>query len=431
MAILFSAFCTIFQIQKYSYKNMLITIIVMALLVNFSFPIARVIIDISNVLMYSFVQGLGITSGTGGFTGQILTKSGLDTLVSGITSVANASPVFLIALVIFLFIFGMTLLIIAVLFVIRLVALAILIIFSPIAFVGPTLPFLSKYSGEWWDNLFKYCFFGPIMVFMLYVSLKMMTAISSMGGAMQTTAGQTGEAATTKLVGSIAFFSIPIVILWFGMAVAQKMSIAGAGALVDGASKFGKGAGKKLSGYNATKKRYDAYKDERKTRADEKFKKNWGKSLGQKVNNLQDKAQTILPKTKKDRFGSEAAQRRLDMRLKTVNKEAVKNAAEGKEGDGTIDLVSKISTTINMIPDDRAKLSKQDKISKAAEVKQAMSRGKEFEMEVQNRIKTRVAGSEMDKFVNDNKLTGAGKDEIKSAYYAAARKVIDEGEKAK
>ena len=444
MAILFSAFCTIFQISKYSYKNLLLTIIIMALLVNFSFPIARVIIDISNVLMYSFIQGFGITNGSGGFLSQVVNGSGLSKLFANLTTTSDTS--YLIALIIFTFIFAITILVMAVLFVIRLVVLTILVIFSPIAFVGPTLPFLSKYSSDWWDNLFKYSFFGPTMAFMLYVSLKMMTAVSSMGGKMQSTAGKIGD--TPGLISSIAFFSVPIVILWAGMAVAQKMSIIGAGTLVGGAEKFAKGAGKKFGGYNWGKKRLDAYSAERKARADDKFKKNWGKSLGQKVNKWQDTARTLLPATKKDRFGSVAAQKRLDARLANANKEVIKNKSEGKEGITTQDLVGSIAK--HVVPATAPK-TKDEKIDAAANVKQALSRGKEYETQLTQAI--RSTSPEMKAFITqqiqvgnitaaqltpqiqnqidsnnitDNKFVN----QIKGLVSAEARKVIAAGEKA-
>jgi hypothetical protein len=450
IAILFSAFSTIFQVQKYSYKNMLLNIVIMALLVNFSFPIARVIIDIANVIMYTFVQGFGITSGTGGFMGQILTKSGFDSLVTSITSVKDVDTTYLIALIIFLFIFAITLLILALLFVIRLTALAILVIFSPIAFVGPTLPFLSKYSSEWWDNLFKYSFFGPIMVFMLYIALKMMTSISSMGGTMKATAGKVGDGSTASLVASIAFFSIPIVILWFGMAVAQKMSIAFAGTATGAATNFMKGAGKKFGMYNWTKRRVDAYKEERKKRSDEKFKKNWGKTIGGAANRAQDTAHAALPGPFKirgkeyDAFGSGAAQKRLNTRMETANKEAIKNKSEGKDGATTQDLVKNIAKNIVTPP-----TTKDKKIDAAAEVKQALSRGKEYEMQIAQAI--RSVSPEMAAFINsqaqagnitlnpnvqaqitNNNLTDPTTvKQIKSLLSAQSRKLIADAEKAK
>ncbi|MDP1619484.1 MAG: hypothetical protein Q8M12_00635, partial [bacterium] len=56
LVLLFSAFSTIFQVDKYSYKKILLWLVIMALLVNFSYPITRFIIDVSNTLMYTLLS---------------------------------------------------------------------------------------------------------------------------------------------------------------------------------------------------------------------------------------------------------------------------------------------------------------------------------------------------------------------------------------
>lgn len=440
LAILFSAFCTIFQIQKFNYKAMLLTIIIMALLVNFSFPIARVIIDIANVIMYYFAQALNLgidPNASSSMYAQIANASGLGVLVDSVIAKGVKSDTFLLlALVVFLFIFTLTLLVISLLFVIRLIALAILVIFSPIGFVGPIVPVLSSQAGKWWDALFRYSFFGPIMVFMIYIAVQMMGAIVAAQPDMANAAQRITDA--PGVVASIAFFAIPIVILWAGMAFAQTMSIQGAGAVVDGAQKFAKGAGKKFSGFNWTKKRYDAYKAERKTRADEKFKKNWGKSLGGGINKLQDKAQSILPPPVKvrgkeyDVFGSGAAQKRLDTRMTAANKEAIKNKSEGKDGVTTSNLVSNITANINTPP-----VTKDKKIDAAADLKQALSRGKEYETQVIQAI--RSGSPQMNTFIANQIAAGnlpAGAtgathtNQVKALFYTEARKIIAIAEKA-
>ncbi|HLN18638.1 MAG TPA: hypothetical protein VK255_00525, partial [Patescibacteria group bacterium] len=223
LVLLFSAFCTVFQITKYGYKNILLTLIIMALLVNFSFPIARIIIDFSNVIMYFLINGLasdaGLTSTSKSFFVQIANNGGLAQLVKpGSGSAANMGSdlSFLIAAVVFTFIFMVTLVIIAVLLLIRLIVLAVLMIFASVAFVGSIVPFLSKYSSDWWDTLFKQAFFGPVMVFMMVVAFKMMTKLSSYQGKMQNIAAAQSSSEIGNFIAAMAFFSIPIVILWVG-----------------------------------------------------------------------------------------------------------------------------------------------------------------------------------------------------------------------
>jgi len=160
MALLFSAFCTIFQVEKYNYKKILLNLIIMALLVNFSFPITRFIIDVSNIMMYSLIKGLQIPVAS---NGEIFGKIAEGSLIQHIIAPGQPGSVdtsYLIIGVIFIFILLITLLTIAALMVVRVIALTILIIFSPVAFVGSLLSVGSKYTGQWWDNLFKYAFFS-------------------------------------------------------------------------------------------------------------------------------------------------------------------------------------------------------------------------------------------------------------------------------
>ena len=247
LVLLFSAFCTVFQISKYSYKSLLVTLIIMALLVNFSFPIARVIIDFSNVIMYYLINGLGSNIKDGKIFIDFANNGGLADIVNpkvgGSVSV-NSDMSFLIAAIVFTFMFMVTLIIIAILLLIRIVVLAILIIFASIAFVGSIVPFLSKYASEWWDTLFKYAFFGPVMIFMMVVATKMMGEIAKKKGQMSIIATAQTQPEIAKTIAAFAFFSIPIVILWVGIGSAQKMSIAGAGAIVGRGEKFMKWVGR-------------------------------------------------------------------------------------------------------------------------------------------------------------------------------------------
>ncbi|MFA7319286.1 MAG: hypothetical protein WC022_01680 [Parcubacteria group bacterium] len=238
LVLLFSAFSTVFQVDKYSYKGLLKTLVLMALLVNFSFPITRFIIDFSNSLMYYLINtsGLGISNVNGAFP-SIADSSQLSSIIHPATTDIS----YLLAAIVFAWILAITLLIIAGLFVIRTVALAILIIFSSIAFTGSIIPFSASYASKWWDSLFKYAFFGPVMIFMLGVAIKMMGAISKSGMAsMKTVAGQ--QSTDPSLLAAFSFFSIPIIILWAGIIFAQSMSLTGASAVIGRGQKFMKWA---------------------------------------------------------------------------------------------------------------------------------------------------------------------------------------------
>jgi hypothetical protein len=240
MMLLFSAFCTVFQVEKFSYRKILLHLVLMALLVNFSFPIVRFIIDLSNVLMFYFLNSLPNFNASESFT-TIADSAKLQTILT-----AGSDTTAIISAVIFTFILAVTLLIIAVLLLIRTIVLTLLIIFSPIAFTGSIVPSLSEHAHKWWTQLFNNAFFGPIMIFMLYIAIRMMQAIKLQGGVMEKIANNQTKDST--FVAAVSFYALPIIILWLGIGMAQSMGAVGAGAVVGQGKKFMGWAGRNLGG---------------------------------------------------------------------------------------------------------------------------------------------------------------------------------------
>ena len=240
MILLFAAFCTVFQVEQWNLKKVWLSILINALLVNFSFAIARIFIDISNVAMYYFLNHL--FSGTGGGSGSAIMASfseqaKLSVLLAPADFAKAEIPYFLFSIV-FTFILAMTLLVLAVLFLIRLIVLTILLMFSPIGFVGFIFPGTKTFASQWWENLFKYAFFGPVMVFMMMVAITIMKA-SATSGFMGAAAKNVPAGMSANWLASASYFTIPIIILWIAMGISQKMGIAGADKIVGAAKKWG------------------------------------------------------------------------------------------------------------------------------------------------------------------------------------------------
>ncbi|MDR3559397.1 MAG: hypothetical protein P4L58_03285, partial [Candidatus Pacebacteria bacterium] len=243
MMLLFSAFCTVFGIDKYNYKKILLNLVIMALLVNFSYPIALFIVDAANVLMYYFINTLGFSSQLTNVGATLANTGALANIIKPVGSAATNTP-FLLAAVIFVFMFVATLLIVGILLLVRIIVLAILVIFSSIAFVGSIVPGLSSEAGKWWGKLFKQAFFGPIMVFMIYLALALMQSMSTSGVLTKfNAAGQAQGGTLGPFIGPMAFFLLPITILWVGLGFAQSMGAVGASAVVGKGTKFMKGVG--------------------------------------------------------------------------------------------------------------------------------------------------------------------------------------------
>jgi len=124
----------------------------------------------------------------------------------------------------------------------------VLIFSSPVGFVGILVPSLKKYADDWWSALFKQAFFGPIMIFMIYMALKMMEATNK-GGLKDSINASIGtmdkEYSTYSLIiVTGTSMALPIVILWVGFISAQKMGAAGAKMAVSGMKKAGNWARK-------------------------------------------------------------------------------------------------------------------------------------------------------------------------------------------
>ena len=375
MVLLFAAFCTVFQVDKWNLKKVWLSILINALLVNFSFPIARIFIDISNVAMYYFLNHL--FTGTGGGSGSAIMASFGDQAKLGVLlkadDYAKADMTYLLAAIIFTFILGLTLLVLAVMFVIRLVALTILLMFSPIGFVGFIFPGTSKFASDWWDNLFKNAFFGPIMVFMMMVALTIMKAAP-----IETfNAAASGNVAASQVnwIAKAAYYSIPIIVLWTAMGISQSMGIAMADKVVGAGKKWGGKAAMFVSGagkaQNFFKRQKDTFAAARKKRSDEMDKKTIGSRLADKTNDFQDKT-----------FGGEKGKKRLNKRKLTKNREDIKNKSDDNEKATEGTLYTAIDKNIKTPPKTNDEI-----IEAAGQFKQASSRGSKYEKVVEADIK--------------------------------------------
>lgn len=176
-------------------------LIVMALLVNFSYPITMFVIDFSNSAMYYLIGSIAdSTSATlakfSGFATTIYDSAGVsDDLVDILLSI------------IFLFIFLCTLMAVGLNLLIRILAFSILIILSPAGFAFAFFPDTKSIANSWWSALFKYAFMGPVMVFFIYLANLIFNIGNQNGG---------------DLVGSIVRYIIPIVFLWMGLIISSK-----------------------------------------------------------------------------------------------------------------------------------------------------------------------------------------------------------------
>ena len=185
IALLYVAIKTILSMHDAHTKKMVGTIIIVALLINFSLFTTKVVIDASNILAKIFYNNIIPVNDNGVLqTGEEGEKSISVSLIDKYDpqeiislSVYNGTGgpqifAFVTLVLLAITIYTAYLFIsVALLFVARVVSLWIAMIFSPLAFASNTLPFDIGSLGfsAWLKDLLKNAFLAPLFIFFLYL----------------------------------------------------------------------------------------------------------------------------------------------------------------------------------------------------------------------------------------------------------------------
>lgn len=177
VVLLIIAFGTILRLENYRYNRLLARLIVMAILVNFSKFIAGFFIDFAQVIMLTFVNAWrdaaagNITEALG--LKDIISISGSGFLPGENEDVGAVLTAMLLGL--FLVVIAVIVMaIIALVLILRILALWFLIVLSPLAFLLRTYPSTEKYASRWWQEFGKYVVTGPVVAFLMWLSLAIM-----------------------------------------------------------------------------------------------------------------------------------------------------------------------------------------------------------------------------------------------------------------
>ena len=170
-------------------KKIIVNIIIVAILINFSLFFTKIVIDISNVLALVFYDAIapGALNATGTFSS---TQWGLSSAFMqhlNLTSLYQTSPdggittstIITIGVMgsIMLLIAAFVFFSVAIMFIIRYVILILVIILSPLAFLGFILPEAKKYTTQWLDALLGQAFFAPIYFMLTWVTLRVLAGV--------------------------------------------------------------------------------------------------------------------------------------------------------------------------------------------------------------------------------------------------------------
>ncbi|MBI4652952.1 hypothetical protein HY750_01740 [Candidatus Kuenenbacteria bacterium] len=160
IVLLIIAISTILGIETYNYKKLLPKLLLMAILINFSKMICGLLIDLSQVVMMTFVDGYKEAA-----AGNMASAFQLDQILSWGFKTQEAKEAnmsyleimgaLLLALVLVIVAISVTLGTILI-FLIRIIMIWFLVVLSPLAYLLSAFPGGAKYAQQWWIAFTKY-----------------------------------------------------------------------------------------------------------------------------------------------------------------------------------------------------------------------------------------------------------------------------------
>lgn len=195
--LLYIAITTILDIGK-GKRGTIVSLIIAALLINFSLFFTKVVIDASNIIALQFYEAIaparvenanpdsflgaldnldggisdvfmdGINAASVYSSGDDLEQVG-DAAASGVVGDDEKSVLVMILGSVFLTIMAFIFFSAAILFIVRFILLIILMILSPVAFLGLMLPKFKGQSDKWWKTLIDQSFFAPVFMVLIYL----------------------------------------------------------------------------------------------------------------------------------------------------------------------------------------------------------------------------------------------------------------------
>lgn len=280
--LLYIAIATILQLGGYGIKDLLVKVLIIALLVNFSLLITKVIIDASNVLAWEFYNNMTTEGGT--VTTKLFGKGARD--ISSVF-IAGFNPQNLLSTksfedwqgiegediaIIVLFLCGALMNLVAafvlfagaIFFVIRIAVLWLIMMLAPLAFLAMALPAAKGYAKQWWDKLFNQSFFAPAFLFLLYLVSKLVRGVPSNAAGEQkgilavifesmeeNSRGLSGiEGFLASLLVILIHFVVMVTLMVGSLIIAKQLGAYGSGAVMkwgDSARKWGQGYAGRVS----------------------------------------------------------------------------------------------------------------------------------------------------------------------------------------
>lgn len=259
--ILFIAIGLIIGNETYNTRSVMVRLIIVALLINFSLFFTKVVIDSSNILAIEFYKKTGIEearAADSGFAGMLMGVTNVGSIYSleagGVTNLSGVTGdriagvltkpteffVMLIMSAVFLLVLTFVFIAMGVLLLSRFVMLIFLMVASPLAFAAYILPSTASWTRQWWNNLIKNAFFAPAFFILMWFVMNMVTSTE-----FRNLSGYTDDQTIPQLILGNSFgiamnFFLVTAFLIGAMSLATSMSINGAGGVIRIGNKLGK-----------------------------------------------------------------------------------------------------------------------------------------------------------------------------------------------
>ncbi len=213
-------------------------LVIFAIFVNFSYPVARALTDVSNIIslnVYSSAVGTAPIEGSGAATagGLIMDRLGLNGLVASATASKssfiasiNSTPGALLAVIFVLYaayVFLRATIIIAT----RTAVLVFLIVASPLLLVDSVIPKFGEVAMKMRKMFFEQLVVAPVFMIMLALTLKFMEVFQE-GGVLSAATGTAGALQASSGDASIrTFFSILVMLIMLHIMLKVTVSLSG------------------------------------------------------------------------------------------------------------------------------------------------------------------------------------------------------------
>ena len=272
---------TALRYKDYQAKKALPRLIIVALLINFSYIIVGLFVDLANIVMNFFLTKVDGLNNVGAMVTSQSAVIG-ETLKRGAIILGLIPAIIQVLLIVFFDILaGITILLFAGLFAVRMIIIMILVILSPAAFAAAILPGTQNYFNQWRSTLSQWLLLGIFAAFFLYLGNHMLIEAPTMiFAAPQTTI----DYAISDLIVRILPYGISIIFLWLGL----FMGFSGAPAVANTVIGFAQGQARALPG------RFKSFAAGRAQRTKEDLQRT---KLGQKFTKRMEQVSKWSPKT--------------------------------------------------------------------------------------------------------------------------------------